>query len=478
MIASKVLPLESLLEHGTAVVLQDGPELTCPPLVDVDRNWGGRISRAIAAASFEGRTGETLSIPVPEGTALGMLILVGTHGTQRPSEFRAVGAAIAVLPLVKSAGEISVFAPVHAYEVLRGIALRSYSFDQYRKKTPGLEVVRLCGNDVPANALRSLQVETAAVHFARDLINEPANILTPLEMAARVAKAVADVGISVDILDEEKLRELGFGLHLGVGQGSANRPCAVIMRIGSGTTDPIALVGKGISFDSGGLHLKEFPGMWDLKADMGGAATAAAVMLALAQTGYTGDAVAVLALAENMVSGTAIRPGDILRSYSGRTVEIRDPDCEGRLVLADCISYAQRVLGAKTVIDIATLTYAVPIALGTRYTGLYSNAQPLADQVLAAAQASCERVWQLPIDDDFHAELKSDFADMLNWPGVKFGNGSIASAFLETFIEPGVDWVHLDIAGPSYAPGGTTFSPPGGTGVMVETLVRVLRELT
>lgn len=477
MFTTQLLPLGSLIERGTAVVLQDGVELTCPPLIAADQESDGCISRAIAAADFAGRTGETLSIPIPAGTALDMLILVGTRGAARPVDFRGLGAAIAVLPRVAKAEEIALFAPQSVFDVLRGLALRSYNFDVYRPKERGLGTVRLCGAEDRTGTLATLHVETAAVHFARDLVNEPANILTPLEMAARVARAGRDVGVSVEILDAGKLRELGFGLHLGVGQGSANPPCVVVMRLGSGATPPIALVGKGISFDSGGLHLKDFQGMWDLKADMGGAATAAAVILALAQTGYSGDAVAVLGLAENTISGTAIRPGDILRSYSGRTVEVRDPDCEGRLVLADCFSYAQRVLGAKTVVDIATLTYAVPIALGTRYTGLYGNSPSLSDRVIAAAAAACEKIWSLPIDEEFHAELKSDVADMVNWPGVKFGNGSIAAAFLETFIDPGTDWVHLDIAGPSYAAGGTSFSPPGGTGVMVETLVRLLRDL-
>jgi leucyl aminopeptidase len=178
-----------------------------------------------------------------------------------------------------------------------------------------------------------------------------------------------------------------------------------------------------------------------------------------------------------MVSGTALRPGDILRSYSGQTVEVRDPDCEGRLVLADCMSYAQRALGAKTVIDIATLTYAVQIGLGTRYAGLYGNAPNLRDHIIAASEAACEKVWPMPIDEEFHAELRSDFADMVNWPGVKYGNASIAAAFLEKFIDPGTDWAHLDIAGPAYVAAGTAFSPPGGTGVLIDTLVRLLRSL-
>jgi leucyl aminopeptidase len=477
LMRTELLPLSRLLETGTAVVLQDGATLNCPPLVIADRDCGGRIAKAIAASGFDGLRGEILPIPAPGGTTLNMLVLVGTRGAAKPLDFRKCGAAIAVLPQVLNAGEIALFAPQNGLDVLRGLALRAYSFDKYRSRQPTLKAVRLCGSEELSTSLPALEAETAAIHFARDLINEPANVLTPLEMAARVTKAGEKVGLVVEILDAKKLEELGFGLHLGVGQGSANPPCAVVMRIGSGKTSPVALVGKGVCFDSGGLNLKDIQGMWELKADMSGAATAAAVMLALASTDYKGDAVAVLGLAENMVSGTAMRPGDILRSYSGHTVEVRDPDCEGRLVLADCMSYAQRALGAKTVIDIATLTYAIMIGLGTRYAGLYGNAPALKDRVIAAADTACEKIWPMPIDEEFHAELKSDFADMVNWPGVKYGNASIASAFLENFIDPGTDWAHIDIAGPSYVSAGTAFSPPGGSGVIIETLVRLVREL-
>lgn len=474
----ELLPLQGLLGTGTAVVLQDGAALTCPPLLLADRDGGGRIAHAIRASAFDGQNGKVLAIPAPAGTQLDMLVLVGTRGASSALDFRKCGAAIAVLPQVVAAGEIALFAPDNGLDVLRGLALRTYSFDKYRTKQSTLEVVRLLGGEGLADSLPALEAETAAVHFARDLINEPANILTPLEMAARVARAGKDVGLVVEILDAERLKELGFGLHLAVGQGSANPPCAVVMRTGGGKKAPVALVGKGVCFDSGGMNLKDIQGMWELKADMSGAATAAAVMLALARTGYKGDAVAVLGLAENMISGAAMRPGDILRSYSGQTVEVRDPDCEGRLVLADCISYAQRALGAKTVIDIATLTYAVQIGLGTRYAGLYGNAPDLRDRIIAAADVACEKLWPMPIDEEFHSELRSDFADMVNWPGVKYGNASIASAFLENFIDTGIRWAHLDIAGPAYVASGTVFSPPGGTGVIIETLVRLLRELS
>jgi leucyl aminopeptidase len=472
-----LVPLNVLLEAGTAVVLQQEAQLTCPALLSLDKASAERIARTIAASGFQGRAGEVLPISAPDGIAAKQLILVGTGTAPSPLDLRKCGSTIATIPQVLSAREITLFAPANALDVLRGIMLRAYSFDSYRAKQPKLEAVRLCGTEGLAAGLLALHAEVAAVHFARDLINEPANVLTPLELASRVLQAGEKAGISVEILDADKLKELGFGLHLGVGQGSVNPPCAVVMRLGAASKPPIALVGKGVCFDSGGLNLKDIQGMWELKADMAGAATAAGVLIALGQTGYRGNAVAVLGLAENMISGGALRPGDVLRSYSGKTVEVRDPDCEGRLVLADCMSYAQRALGAKTVIDIATLTYAIMIGLGTRYTGLYGNSPDLKRQIIAAADGACEKIWPMPIDEDFHAQLHSDIADLVNWPGVKYGNASIASAFLENFVEPETAWAHLDIAGPAYAGNGTAFSPAGGTGVMIETLVRLLRDL-
>lgn len=477
MIRTDLVPLEALLDASAAVVLQQDAGLSCPALIAIDEKSGGRIAQAIAAGGFQGHSGEVLTIPAPAGTQIKMLTLVGTAGAVSTLDFRRLGSAIAVLPQILKAREIALFSPSHAQEVLRGLMLRAYSFDVYRTRQQKLEAVHLCGAEDLRAALPALEVQTAAVHFARDLINEPPNVLTPVELASRVRSASEKVGIRVEILDARKLEELGFGLHLAVGQASPNPPCAVVMRLGAGKKPPIALVGKGVCFDAGGLNLKDIQGMWELKADMSGAATAAAVLITLAQTGYKGDAVAVLGLAENVISGNALRPGDVLRSYAGKTVEVRDPDCEGRLVLADCMSYAQRALGAKTVIDIATLTYAILFGLGTRYTGLYGNSQDLKARLIAAAGTACERIWPMPIDEEFHALLHSDIADVVNWPGVKYGNASIASAFLENFIDPGTSWAHLDIAGPAYVATGTVFSPPGGTGVMIETLVRLLQDL-
>ncbi|WP_407652480.1 leucyl aminopeptidase family protein [Cohaesibacter marisflavi] len=354
--------------------------------------------------------------------------------------------------------------------------MRAYSFDVYKAPQPLVKSVSYCGTeDLSDTTLNGLKVDVDAIHFARDLVNEPANELPPLKMAARVISACEEAGIKTQLLDQKALQKEGMGLLLGVGQGSDNPPCAVVMTIGKGKSAPAALIGKGICFDTGGVNVKSVMGMWEMKGDMAGAAVVTSAMLSLAKNGFKGDIVAVIGLAENMTGGSAIRPGDILRSYNGQTVEVRNTDCEGRLVLADCLSYAQRQLGARKVIDIATLTYAVQIGLGTRYAGIYGNAETLLSSVKQAADSACELVWPMPIDEAFHAQLKSDFADMLNWPGVTYGNASIAAAFLENFIDDGVEWAHIDVGGPAYAGAESAFAPPGGTGFGTETLANLAR---
>lgn len=466
-----------LPESGTAVVVQNGARLDQPDLIRANEASGDALARAVAAGGFEGKSGQMLMIPSPAGTTLDRLLLVGADGAKTAKDVRRIGAKIAIHADIVAAGKIKLIAGAHALDVARGLALRTYRFDRHKTAAPGkmLAEVELSG-DVSADALAAMMIEVEAVHFARDLINEPANILTPAEMADRIAEAGRKAGLDVTILDEKTLLRKGFGMVLGVGQGSVNPPRVVVMRLGEPGEAPLALIGKGVTFDTGGINVKPVLGMWEMKGDMAGAATVAGAMLALARQKHPGPVIAVLGLAENMTGGSALRPGDILRSLSGKTVEVRNTDCEGRLVLADCMTYAQRELGADTVIDLATLTYAVQIGLGTRYAGIYGNNPALTDALMGASGKVGELAWPMPIDEGFHAELASEFADLLNWPGVTYGNASIAAAFLEEFVEDGVAWGHIDIAGPAYAAAGTDFSPPGGTGYGVDLLVNYVRD--
>lgn len=468
---------QGLPQSGTAVIVQSGAQLDHPELIRANEASAGALVRAMTAGGFEGKSGQMLLIPSPAGTPLDRLLLVGTDGAGSPKDLRVIGAKIATHADIVAAGRIRLFAGTDALDIARGLALRTYRFGRYKTAAPGamLTDVELAG-DVSAEALAAMMIEVEAVHFVRDLINEPGNALPPAEMADRIARAGREAGLEVAVLDEKALADKGFGLLLGVGQGSVNPPRVVVMRLGDSGEAPLALIGKGVTFDSGGINVKPVLGMWEMKGDMAGAATVAGAMLALARQKHQGPVIAVLGLAENMTGGSAIRPGDILGSLSGKTVEVRNTDCEGRLLLADCMTYAQRELGARTLIDLATLTYAVQIGLGTRYAGLYGNRPALIDALRGAGDDVGELTWPMPVDEGFHAELASEFADVLNWPGVTYGNASIAAAFLEEFVDDGVAWCHIDIAGPAYAASGTDFSPPGGTGYGVDLLVRYVRD--
>ncbi|GLQ08199.1 putative cytosol aminopeptidase [Devosia yakushimensis] len=438
-----------------------------------------RLARILTAEDFAGRTGQVVILLAPAGRIEDRLILAGLSSEASVFDAQLAGARLAVkcldlpgdLALAYPEGlDANLFA-----EFVYGFLARTYRFDKYRSAPrSGLANLKITGcSEVVITQIKSLQVAVETVHIVRDLVNEPGNALPPLELAARIEGLCAPLGIAVEILDATKLAELGANLLLAVGQGSVNPPCMVVLRMqGEGT--PIGLAGKGMTFDTGGIHIKPVAGMWEMKNDMAGAATIAASMAAMARLGISRPLVAALGLAENMASGSATRPGDVVRSLAGPYVEIRNTDCEGRLVLADCLTYLQQRFAPGQLIDVATLTYAVQVGLGPRYAGIYGNSRPEIDALLQSAERTGELVWPMPIDAGFHDELASDFADFLNWPGVTYGNASIAAAFLEKFVAPATPWLHIDIAGPAYAPKGNSLSPAGGTGFGLRMLVDYL----
>lgn len=438
-----------------------------------------RLARILAAEGFSGHTGQVASLLAPAGRAEDRLTLAGLSAEASVFEAQAAGAKLAVKCL-DLPGELTIAYPdwlgtALFAEFVYGFLARAYRFDKYRSAPrSGLTNLKIVACPEPGIAqIKSLQVAAETVHIVRDLVNEPGNALPPLELAARIERLCTPLGIAVEILDAAKLAELGANLLLAVGQGSANPPCMVVLRMeGEGT--PIGLAGKGVTFDTGGIHIKPVAGMWEMKNDMAGAATIAASMAAMARLGISRPIVAALGLAENMTSGSATRPGDIVKSLAGSYVEIRNTDCEGRLVLADCLTYLQQRFAPGQLIDVATLTYAVQVGLGPRYAGVYGNSRPEIDALLQSAEQTGELAWPMPIDAGFHDELASDFADVLNWPGVDYGNASIAAAFLEKFVAPATPWLHIDIAGPAYAPKGSPLSPAGGTGFGLRMLVDYL----
>jgi leucyl aminopeptidase len=317
---------------------------------------------------------------------------------------------------------------------------------------------------------------TEGVFFARDLVNEPAKILTTDDFAARLA-AMQDLGVDVEILDEADLARIGMRALLGVGQGSESASKVVVMqwRGGAEGEAPLALVGKGVVFDSGGISIKPAAGMDEMTMDMAGAAAVAGTLRTLALRKARANVVGLVGLVENMPDGRAQRPGDVVRSLKGDTIEIINTDAEGRLVLADVLWYAQERFAPRAVIDLATLTGAIIVALGHENTGVFSNDDALAGAILRAAAAEGEGAWRMPLGEAYDQLLKSRIADMKNTGG-RWGGAVTAAQFLKRFIRDGVAWSHLDIAGTALLPGDSTLAPKGATGWGVMTLDRLVRD--
>ena len=374
--------------------------------------------------------------------------------------------------------------PEAYYNFALGMELASYSFDKYFTKKPAsyyptMERVAFCNSGLKNfDGYKKNAAIATAVRYARDLTSEPANALTPEIMAADI-KRLEYLGLEVEILDEAKMQELGFGLALGVAQGSLNRPRIGVIKW-RGQPDKkeftVGLVGKGVTFDSGGISIKPAANMGDMKQDMAGAAAVVAAMKALALQKSPHNVVAVVGLVENMPSGTAYRPGDILKSMSGQTVEVINTDAEGRLVLADCLTYIQKTYSPEYVTDMATLTGAIVVALGAAFAGLFTNSQALVKSFTQAGEACGERVWHMPADIEYNKLIDSDVADMKNTGGRAAGS-STAACFLRRFIDKNTKWAHIDIAGMDLCDGSKVLYPKGASGFGVRLLVEFINNL-
>jgi leucyl aminopeptidase len=316
-----------------------------------------------------------------------------------------------------------------------------------------------------------------AVYLARDLASEPGNVIYPESFIDRVSEAFEDQDdIRIRVLDEQDLAELGMGAHLGVGSGSARPPRLLIIEYRGGSDGPpLVLAGKGITFDTGGISIKEKDGMGRMKGDMAGAAVVAATVLAAARRGSSAKLVALGALAENMPGGSAIRPGDILTSMSGKTIEIKSTDAEGRLVLSDAVWFGQQEYQPDILIDVATLTGSVSRAVGETYAGLFSNNEALAEQLLAAARRAGEPAWRLPLDPVHYEQISSEIADVLNGGSGRAG-ASMGAAFVGSFVREGQVWAHFDIAGVDYAEEPLPTVPKGYSAYGVRMLDQYIRD--
>ncbi len=371
-----------------------------------------------------------------------------------------------------------------ASATINGLLLKSYRFDKYKtqiKKNSNVKLLKILDENNIFNKSEKDKFEKGnsvkGVFLTRDLVSEPANILFP-EKFVDVCKVLKKVGITIEVFDEKKLKSLGMNALLGVAQGSV-RPARVMIMKWTGSKDktkqPISFIGKGVTFDTGGISIKPSGGMEDMKWDMGGAGVVAGLMYTLALRKSKANVIGAVGLVENMPDGNAQRPGDIVKSMSGQTIEVLNTDAEGRLVLADVLWYIKERFKPKLMIDLATLTGAIIVALGDRYAGLFSNDDELSGKLLESSKVTKELIWRLPLDKDFDNLLNCNVADMKNITGTR-GAGSITAAqFLKRFVGD-VPWAHLDIAGVTWSKKGTDLSRPGGTGFGVRLLDHFVKQ--
>ena len=447
----------------------------------------GALRRAVRNSKFSGKSGEMLSVIAPAGTSLTRVILAGLGKRVDELESQNLGGRLAAY--IEQAGEEIAAVLIDdsdgspsAPDVALGVRLRSYRFDKYRlnerkDKKPRLAslTVHVKGATQAKRAFASLDKVAEGVALTRDLVSEPPNVLFPKSFAAEVRK-LNRLGIKVDILGERKMRELHMRTLLAVGQGSEHESQLAVMHWNGApkSKTPIAFVGKGVCFDSGGLSLKPPGAMEQMKWDMGGAGVVTGLMKALAGRKAKVNAVGVIGLVENMPSGGAVRPGDVIRSMSGQTIEVLNTDAEGRLVLADALWYTQARFKPKFMVDLATLTGAMIVSLGHEFAGVFSNNDDLTGNLIAAGTATGERLWRLPLDKAYDKKLDCDIADMKNIGGRDAGSIT-AAQFLQRFVND-VPWAHLDIAGVTWSSKDAPTVPRGGTGFGVRLLDRMVRD--
>ncbi len=450
-----------------------------PDGLDVD------VAALLARETAKGGAGEVVGVPVTAQGELERVLLVGT-GAATPADLRKAGAAVAR----RAQSAASLVVDVRGLDVeggglralVEGLLLASYSFSRKAEpKARALTSVTIVGADAVQDDLDAALAVVRATAVARDLVNTPSLEKSP-QWLADAARALLE-DLEVDVLGADELAARGFGGILGVGQGSTRPPCLVEARYdgasGRDSSTHVVLVGKGITFDTGGLSLKPTASMLEMKSDMAGAAAVLATLRAVADLRLPIRVTALAAVAENMPSGTAQRPGDVLRQYGGRTVEVLNTDAEGRLVLADALAYADQDLQADVVVDVATLTGAMPVALGKRHAGLFAGDEALAAQLEAAAETSGEPLWRMPLVDDYRRTLDSPVADLRNigQPKLKLMGGSITAALFLREFTGGRPWAHLDIAGPAFTGNDEDERTKGGTGYGVRLLTAWLTEL-
>ncbi|NUW40053.1 leucyl aminopeptidase [Nonomuraea rhodomycinica] len=464
------------------VGFRSGPEAPLPVTgaEALDAAFGGKLAASLTAAGFAGKPGEVAKVPTFGAITAPLLVAVGL-GDKSDAETlrRAAGAAARSLAgTARAAIALPAESAADAEAVALGALLGAYGFSRYRTggdaKEPvaELEVLSPLGGEEAAGIAGRATALAESVSLVRDLVNTPPSDLWPAKFAEIAEQAAAEAGLSVEVLDEKQLKDGGYGGLIGVGQGSANPPRLVRLSY----THPeaaktLAFVGKGITFDSGGLSLKPSASMDWMKSDMGGAAAVFGALLGIARLGVPVNAVGYLCLAENLPSGTAQRPSDVIHSYSGKTVEVLDTDAEGRLVLMDGIARAAED-SPDLIVDVATLTGAQIVALGWRTAGVMANDDAVRELVVEAATAAGEGAWGMPLPEELRKGLDSPIADLANLHPERWGGMLTAAIFLKEFVPDGVRWAHIDMAGPAFNKGEPYgYVPKGGTGAITRTLI-------
>ncbi|HET7851067.1 MAG TPA: leucyl aminopeptidase [Pseudolabrys sp.] len=452
------------------------------------------VARAARAERFTGKSGSNLDLVMPTGLAVARLVVIGMGKADdlAAKDFAKFG-GIAMGKIPASAGEATILAesprgamrPDQAADLALGVRLRAYKFDRYKTKRRDDEQsaadkkIAIAVADVAAarKAFSSREALGEGVVLARDLVNEPANVLYPEEFARRVS-ALRKLGVGVDVLDVRAMKKLGMNALLGVGQGSRRDSRLVAMRWNGGRKGdaPVAFVGKGVCFDTGGISIKPAGGMEDMKGDMAGAACVVGLMHALAARKAKVNAVGVIGIVENMPDGNAQRPGDIVTSMSGQTIEIINTDAEGRLVLADALWYTARRFKPKFMVNLATLTGAIIVALGHEHAGMFSNDDRLSERLTKCGLATGERVWRMPLAPEYDKLIDSKFADVKNAGGGRWAGAITAAQFLQRFVADKTPWAHLDIAGTGFDSRQTDTNKSWGSGWGVVLLNRLVAD--
>jgi len=475
------LDLEAIAAFTGRIALIAAPDevvARSPAARRLNRLTKGALNRFLGSDAWgKVKDGEAADLGWPAGLAAEALQVIKAGPRADVATARKAGAAIGKT-VGKSGALVLAGGMVRAADLSFGLAMRAYDFEAHKTATPtarGPVTVMVTKPEAVARAAKPMAAVAEGVFFTRDLVNEPANILTTSDFAARLA-AMQELGLEVEILEEDQLEKLGMRALLGVGMGSETPSKVVVMQWnGGGTEAPFALVGKGVVFDTGGISIKPAGGMEDMTMDMGGAGVVAGVMRTLALRRAKANVVGLVGLVENMPDGRAQRPGDVVRSMKGDTIEVINTDAEGRLVLADVMWYAQERFNPTGMIDLATLTGAIIVALGHENTGVFSNDDGLCEAFLKAARAEGEGAWRMPMGEAYDAKLKSRIADVMNVGG-RDGGAITAAQFLKRFVREGMPWCHLDIAGTALLKADSTLAPKGATGWGVMALDRLIRD--